>query len=71
MLQNMGFSGKWICWIVNCIHDPCFSILLNGSPMEFFKGNRRLRQGDPLSPYLFTLVIEAFTIKLELDMAKG
>ena len=59
MLERSGFSAKWRQWIFFCLSTVRFSNLINGSPCGFFGSSRGLRQGDPLSPLLFVLVIEA------------
>lgn len=58
MLQRYGFGSQWLRWIGACISIARFSIIVNGSPTGFFNISRGLHQGDPLSPLLFTLVIE-------------
>ncbi|XP_026459047.1 uncharacterized protein LOC113359669 [Papaver somniferum] len=61
IMQKMGFSNKWCDLIEECISTSEISIKLNGSLCDSYKPTRRLRQGDPLSPYLFLLSVEVFT----------
>ncbi|KAG0484289.1 hypothetical protein HPP92_008368 [Vanilla planifolia] len=62
MMHLMGFPLVWIDWVRACIEAPRFGVLLNGVRLPWIQASRGLRQGCPLSPYLFTIVTEFFSM---------
>ena len=58
IMEKMGFHPTWIGWIMKCIQKVIYSILVNGEPKGRIIPTRGIRQGDPLSPYLFLLCSE-------------
>nr|GEU95953.1 RNA-directed DNA polymerase, eukaryota, reverse transcriptase zinc-binding domain protein [Tanacetum cinerariifolium] len=71
VMHFMGFSESWIKWILGCLHSKSSSILINGSPTREFNIQRGLRQGDPLSPFLFIIAMEGLHVAMEDVMAAG
>jgi hypothetical protein len=71
VLKAYGFSEEFIRWIRACIGSPWISPLINGRPSQFFKASRGLCQGCPLSPFLYILLADSLSRKLEDERRKG
>lgn len=70
MLKAFGFQHDSVRWISNLMSSAFFSILVNGAPTSTFQAFRGLRQGDPLSPFLFILMAEGLGRALKAKQDK-
>jgi hypothetical protein len=61
MLERCGFGERWRGWIHHCVSTVRLSVLIKGASANFFSNSQGVRQGDPLSPLLFVLVMEVFS----------
>ncbi|MFS8026364.1 putative RNA-directed DNA polymerase [Helianthus anomalus] len=61
IFNQMGFGAKWCSWIWGVLSSARASVLVNGSPTFEFRCGKGMRQGDPISPFLFVVVMEALS----------
>ncbi len=75
IMLKLGFHANWVRLVLKCINSVSYSIMLNGAPSVCFVPSRGLRQGDPLSPFLFLMCAEGLSALLRkaepMNLLKG
>ncbi|XP_042944727.1 uncharacterized protein LOC122278613 [Carya illinoinensis] len=71
VMLKMGFGSKWVDQVMQCVTTVNYSLLINGVPRTYFAPSRGIRQGDPLSPYLFILCSEFLSYSLNQAELQG
>jgi len=64
-MLKLGFHRLWVEMTKSMINSVSFSVMFNGQKLDSFKPLRVIRQGDPISPYLFLLVAEGLSCLLK------
>jgi len=66
LFMLFGFPTRFVHLVMKCVETASFSVAVNGDLFSFFPGKCSVRQGDPLSPYLFITCMEYFSRMLHL-----
>ncbi|KAL9658975.1 hypothetical protein QQ045_028251 [Rhodiola kirilowii] len=71
VMKALGFNDRWCDLVYRSISNCYYSVLWDGNPFGRFKSNRGVRQGDPLSPSLFTICMESLSCLLHKRINAG
>ncbi|KAK5770921.1 hypothetical protein PVK06_047081 [Gossypium arboreum] len=71
MLKMMGFSDRWVENVMRCVTSVSYSVVMNREVGNLFIPRRGLRQGNPISPYLFLICGERLSTLLRMTASRG
>ncbi|KAJ0433988.1 putative RNA-directed DNA polymerase [Helianthus annuus] len=71
LMDKMAFPSRWCSWVKGVLESARSAVLVNGSPTFDFECHKGLRQGDPLSPFIFLIIMEAFSRLLDRSCSAG
>lgn len=70
-LKSIGFPDQWKVCLMSCVKSVTYQVLINGSPQGHIQPTRGIRQGDPLSPYLFVMCTEMLVKMMQQEGRDG
>ncbi|KAL9664909.1 hypothetical protein QQ045_020318 [Rhodiola kirilowii] len=70
VLLRMGFAGVWVDRVMKCVSTVSYQVRVNDNISSVIIPSRGLRQGDPISPYLFLFCTELLNAKLQLGISR-
>ncbi|XP_059076458.1 secreted RxLR effector protein 78-like [Cryptomeria japonica] len=71
VLKKIGFKQKWLDCIKHCVSSMNYFVIFNKTVSSFFQATNGLRQGDPLSPFLFVLMAEVLGRSIKYSVGQG
>jgi hypothetical protein len=71
VMKQLGFARRWVQLVMMCVKSATYEVLVNGTPTGRIQPSRGIRQGDPISPYLFLFCAEALSSMLSQADEKG
>ena len=71
VMRRMGFCERWVSWMVMCVETVDYSVIVNNELVGPVVPGRGLRQGDPLSPYLYIICAEGLSSLIRYAERRG
>jgi hypothetical protein len=71
ILEKLGFCPQWVTWMMMCITSVEYNIIFNGDRIGPITPERGLRQGCPLSPYLYIICAEGLSAVIKNRELRG
>jgi len=71
LLAKIGLNSNMIRWIMACVEDVNYAVIINGMPSSYFSTARGLHHGCSLSPLIFILAMDALSLRINKTILEG